>query len=49
MINALMLVIVSAVIPGFKVEGFWTAVAGALIIGATSWLINRFHRIHRTH
>jgi len=41
-INALMLVIVSAVIPGFKVEGFWTAVAGALIIGATSWLINRF-------
>jgi len=41
-INALMLLIVSAVIPGFDVRGFWTAVFGALIIGAASWLLNRF-------
>jgi len=41
-INALMLMIVSAVIPGFDVKGFWTAVFGALIIGVTSWLLNRF-------
>ena len=41
-INALMLLIVSAVIPGFYVRGFWTAVLGALIIGAASWLLNRF-------
>ena len=41
-INGLMLLIVSAVIPGFDVQGFWTAVFGALIIGATSWLLNRF-------
>ena len=41
-INALMLMIVSAVIPGFDVRGFWTAVLGALIIGAASWLLNRF-------
>jgi putative membrane protein len=41
-INALMLVIVSAVIPGFTVYGFWTAVFGALIIGAVSWLLNAF-------
>jgi putative membrane protein len=41
-INALMLMIVSAVIPGFDVRGFWTAVFGALIIGAASWLLNRF-------
>ncbi len=41
-INALMLMIVSAVIPGFTVRGFWTAVWGALIIGAASWLLNAF-------
>ncbi len=41
-INALMLLIVSAVISGFDVRGFWTAVFGALIIGAASWLLNRF-------
>jgi len=41
-INALLLLLVSAVIPGFDVLGFWTAVVGALIIGVTSWLINRF-------
>jgi putative membrane protein len=41
-INALMLLIVSAVIPGFDVRGFWTAVFGALIIGTVSWLLNLF-------
>jgi len=41
-INGLMLLIVSAIIPGFDVQGFWAAVFGALIIGATSWLLNRF-------
>jgi len=41
-INALMLMIVSAIIPGFYVRGFWTAVLGALIIGGASWLLNRF-------
>ncbi len=41
-INALMLRIVSAVIPGFTVRGVWTAVFGALIIGVVSWLLNGF-------
>jgi putative membrane protein len=41
-INALMLQIVSEVIPGFTVRGFWTAVFGALIIGVVSWLLNTF-------
>ena len=41
-INALMLMIVSAVIHGFQVDGFWTAVVGALIIGLVSWLLNLF-------
>jgi putative membrane protein len=51
-INALMLKIVSEVIPGFTVHGFWTAVIGALIIGAVSWLLNAFvggrGRVQRT-
>jgi putative membrane protein len=42
LINALMLKIVSEVIPGFYVYGFWTAVLGALIIGVVSWLLNAF-------
>ena len=41
-INALMLLLVSAVIPGFDVLGVWTAFFGALIISVTSWLLNRF-------
>jgi putative membrane protein len=41
-INALMLQIVSELIPGFMVHGFWTAVLGALIIGFVSWLLNTF-------
>lgn len=42
LINALMLKIVSEVITGFEVHGFWTAVFGALIIGSVSWLLNTF-------
>jgi putative membrane protein len=42
LINALMLKIVSEIIPGFYVYGFWTAVLGALIIGTVSWLLNAF-------
>ena len=51
-INALMLQIVSGVIPGFTVHGFWTAVFGVLIIGFVSWLLNTFDggrgRVERT-
>jgi putative membrane protein len=51
-INALMLMIVSAVIPGFDIRGFWTAVLGALIISAASGLLNLFiggkGRVERT-
>jgi putative membrane protein len=52
LINALLLMIVSAVIPGFAVRGFWTAVLGALIIGVVSWILNAFvggrGRVERT-
>ncbi len=41
-INALMLKMASGLINGFDVHGFWSAVFGALIISAVSWLINSF-------
>jgi putative membrane protein len=41
-INALMLKMASGIIPGFEVNGFWTAVIGSLIISVISWLLNSF-------
>lgn len=41
-INAIMLKMASGVISGFDVQGFWTAVFGALIISLISWLLNTF-------
>ncbi len=40
-INALMIKLASAVIPGFDVVGFWPAVAAALVISLVDWLVNR--------
>lgn len=42
LINALMLKIVSELITGFSIHGFWTAVIGALIISVVSWILNLF-------
>jgi putative membrane protein len=41
-INALMLLIASAVIPGFNVSGFWSAVFGSLLISVVSWGLTAF-------
>jgi putative membrane protein len=41
-VNAFLLKIVSALVAGFDVRGFWTAVFGAIIIGGVSWLLNIF-------
>ncbi len=41
-INAFLLKVVSSLIPGFDVDGFWTAVFGAIVIGAVSWILNMF-------
>ena len=45
-INALLLKMVSGVIPGFDVHGFWTAVWGSLIITAVNWLLHAFINDH---
>ena len=39
-INAAMLKMASALIPGFDVHGFWTAVFGALLISIVSFAMN---------
>ena len=41
-INALMLMMVSGVISGFKVYGFWSAVFGSLLISLVSWFLTSF-------
>ena len=37
-INAAMLGLVAAMLPGFKIAGIWTAVGGALIVSIVSWI-----------
>jgi len=39
-INAFLLKMVSGVIPGFDIRGFWPAILGALVISILSWLLN---------
>ena len=41
-INAFLLKMVSGVIPGFDVFGFWPAIFGSLLISLVSWLLNSF-------
>lgn len=39
-LNALILKMVSGVISGFEVHGFWSAIFGALVISAFNWILN---------
>jgi len=48
-INALMLELVSWLIPGFHIDGFWTAVGGALVVSIVSFLLNWFLRPDNVH
>jgi putative membrane protein len=41
-INAFLLKMVSGVISGFEVHGFWPAVLGSLVISIVSWLLSSF-------
>ena len=41
-INAMLLMMVSGLIPGFSVYGFWSAVFGSLFISLVSWLLTSF-------
>lgn len=39
-LNALLLWLVGAIVPGFHVDGFWAAFWGAIWLGIISWVIN---------
>ena len=41
-INALLLMMASGVIPGFQVRGFWSAILGSLIISLVNWFLSSF-------
>lgn len=41
-INAIVLMMVSGVISGFEVYGFWSAVFGSLLISLVSWILTSF-------
>jgi putative membrane protein len=41
-INALLLKMVSGIVPGFHVYGFFSAVFGSLLISLVSWLLSSF-------
>ncbi|MBS3906908.1 MAG: phage holin family protein [Syntrophaceae bacterium] len=41
-INGLMLWLVSALVRGFHVNGFWGAVLGSILISIVSWILSRF-------
>jgi putative membrane protein len=43
-INALMLLMASGLIPGFKVYSFGAALLGSLVISIVSWVLNSFIR-----
>jgi putative membrane protein len=41
-INAVLIMMVSGVIGGFEVHGFWSAFLGSLVISLVSWLLSSF-------
>ncbi|SDC71741.1 phage holin family protein [Belnapia rosea] len=40
-INAAMLGLTAALLPGFRVEGFWPAVLGSVVVSLVSWAAAR--------
>ena len=43
-VNALLLLLVSKLVPAFVVGGFWSAFFGAIVIGIVSWALSSFFR-----
>jgi len=41
-LNAMLLMIVSVIIPGFWIFGFWSALFGSLLISIVSWILSSF-------
>ncbi|MCC7008308.1 MAG: phage holin family protein [Acidobacteria bacterium] len=39
-VNAICLGLTAAVVPGFDIAGFWSALVGALLVSIVSWMLN---------
>jgi len=43
-VNALLLWAVAGLVPGFRIEGFWSAFLGAMVVSVVSWVVSAFFR-----
>lgn len=43
-VNALLMLLVSSVVPGFSVDGFWSAFFGAIIVSLVNVVLSSFFR-----
>ncbi len=48
-INALLLKLAGAIVPGFIVGGFWSAFFGAIVIGVVNWALSAVFKDHEGH
>jgi putative membrane protein len=48
-VNAICLALTAAVVPGFEIAGFWSAVGGALIVSVVGWALSGLGREDRRH
>jgi putative membrane protein len=39
-VNAICLALTAAVVPGFEIAGFWSALFGAVVVSLVSWALN---------
>jgi putative membrane protein len=39
-VNAICLALTAALVPGFEIAGFWSALFGALLVSLVSWALN---------
>jgi putative membrane protein len=46
-VNAICLALTAALVPGFEISGFWSAVGGALIVSIVGWVLNAVVREER--
>ena len=48
-VNAICLALTAALVPGFEISGFWSAVGGALIVSAVGWALSGLVRKDYPH
>ena len=48
-VNAICLALTAALVPGFEISGFWSAVGGALIVSLVGWALSGLVRKEHAH